>query len=167
MSIAIPLEIQVRKPKTFKCHFEFWQNNEMVAVLDYSSIFKKDATISIKNNQWKIKTVGFWKRYIELTAEQSPYTKSRIDFKWSFKMSFSFDNRQEYHLKPVGFWRRTWSWYDDQEKMVLEIKSNQWSKSNRGKITLHQPLTADLYFLMVLGWYQLLAYEEHAGAAAA
>jgi hypothetical protein len=166
MSTAVPLQIQIKKPHTFKRHFEFWQNEELVAVLDYQKWFNKLAIVSIKDNQWKIKTSGFWKKHIELTAEQSPYTKIRIDFKWNYRLSFSFDNRQVYYLKPVGFWRRTWAWHDDNDKVVLEIRSNQWSKNNRGKITMHQPPSANLYFLMVLGWYQLLTYEEHSAAAA-
>jgi hypothetical protein len=167
MSTAIPQEIQIRKPHTFKRHFEFWQNNELVAVLDYPKRFTNAATISIKDNQWKVKTTGFWKKYIEIAAEQSPYTKNRLELKWSYKLSFSFDSRQTYHLKSVGFWKRTWAWHDDQQKVILEIKSNQWSKSNRGKITLHQPLSVNLYFLMLLGWFQLLTYEEHSAVEAA
>jgi len=167
MSTIVPLQIQVKKPETFRRHYEFWLNDEQLGTLDYQKWFTSLAIVNIKDNQWKIKTVGFWKQHIEITAEQPPYAKSRIELKWSFKLSFSFDNRQVYHFKSIGFWRRTWAWHDDQGKVVLEMKSNQWSKSNRGKITLHQPLSPNLCFLMMLGWFQVLKYEEHSAATAA
>jgi hypothetical protein len=166
MSTAVPLQIQVKKPETFRRHYEFWLHKELVGTLDYQKWFTKLAILKIKDKQWKINTVGFWKSHIEITADQSPFTKSRIDFKWNFKISFSFDNRQ-YHLKRVGFWNQRWVWQDDKNNEVMEMKSKMFSKKNRGIITLHQPPSTDLYFLMLLGWFQVLGYEQHASTAAA
>lgn len=167
MSTTVPLQIQVKKPGTFIRQYEFWLQEERIAILDYPKRFTNAATISIKDNQWKIKTVGFWKTHIEITAEQSPYTKSRLDMKWTYKLSFSFDNRQVYHFKPTGFWKNVWTWFDDKNNPVIEIRSNQLSNKSRGKITLHQPASKNLYFLMMLGWFQLLTYEAHTSAGVA
>lgn len=167
MAVSVSSSVQVRKPHAFKRRYEFWQNDQLVAVLEYEKRFSCDAVISIGDHKWKIKTAGFWKKSIELTAEQSPYTKTRIAYCWNFRLSFPAENNHTYNFKPIGFWKRSWAWYDENDNPVVEMKTNQFSRKNRGQITLHQPPSNNGYLLMMLGWYQLLAYEQHSAAVAA
>ena len=165
--LPTPTHIQVKKPQIFKRHYEFWLKEQELAVLDYGKVWYSEAIFRVRDHQWKFKTTGFWKRFIEVTAEQSPYIKLRIHTKWAYKMSVSLDNRNTWHFKGTGFWKRTWGWYDEKENMVIEIRSNYFSKKNRGEIILHQPITHDMLLLAALGWYEVVAFEEHTSASAA
>lgn len=161
-----PTHIRITQPNWFKRHFEFWQNEQPVAKLDHAK-WGCEAVFQVKDHQWKLNTTGFWKRFIEVRAEQSPYIKLRIPTKWTCKMQVSLDNRQTWHFKGTGFWNRTWGWYDEKENLVIEIKSNMISRKNRGQIVFHQPLTYDMWLLMALGWYTIVAYEQQAAASSA
>ena len=155
-----PTQIQVSKPKIFTPHYQFRQNEKELAVLDYEKRWGKNAVLHVNDKQFKLKTTGFWKQFIHITAEQSPYLKLSIPFKWTYKMAVSLNNRQTYHFKSVDFWNRVWAWYDEKDNMVVELRSNQFSKQNRGQLTIHQPATDDLLLLAALGWYTVMAYEE-------
>src|SRR5688572_11659834 len=130
----IPVEIVVKKPNSFKRHYEFWLNNQQVAKLEYLKLWGDGAEIRVNDQRWTLKTSGFWKKTIELAAGQSPYTKLQIPFKWSYKMSVSPNNRDTYSILPKGFWKRRWVWEDAQHNEIIELKSNAFSKKNRGAI---------------------------------
>jgi hypothetical protein len=162
-----PVYIQVRKLRQFKRRYEFFAGEKELAVLDYEKRTSKRATAIKDNKKWSFNRIGFWKPYIEITAEQSPYTKSRIQYGWNYKLKFKASNGKEYLLKKTSHWRNTWAWLDENNNPVVEMKSCQLSKSNRGQVNIipGQLGNDDFFLLMLLGWYQLIAHEDHAGAA--
>src|SRR5690349_20893613 len=93
------LQIQIRKPKTFKRHFEFFSGDRELAVLDYKNSFCKQATATSDDKKWILNRKGFWKPTLEISAEQSPYTKSSLPHKWNFRVFFKTESGKELMLK--------------------------------------------------------------------
>jgi hypothetical protein len=163
------IEIQVKKPKAFKRRYEFYENDRQVALLDYEKAYKSCAIAVIDDKKWKLRRVGFWKSYIEIIAEQSPYTKTRIEFSWTFKTRYRAENGKEYVLKNTSSWKSKWAWLDENKNPVIEIKSCQFKRENRGHILIHanKPAPKELLLLMLVGWYQVTAQENNAAVVIA
>jgi hypothetical protein len=161
-----PIQIQVSKNGAFKRHYAFFLNDTLLATLIYGSTWRDDAIIQIGDHTWQIKRIGFWKKQIELKADQSPYTKVSIPYNWKYRISYRTDSGIVYSFKPTGFWKRTWAWFNEKEQMVIGMKTVASFSKRRGEISIYQPPTEELYLLMILGWYQLLTYQQHASAAA-
>jgi hypothetical protein len=167
MQAATHLSTQIRivKPGVFKRDYEFYLDDTLKATLKYESAFKSKAIISINNHKWHICRTGFWKKQIELKADQSPYTKATIPSNWKYHISFRAANGNSYTFKPAGFWKRTWIWIDEQEQPVIEMKTTSPFSKGQGTVVLLQPATEELYLMMVFGWYQVIAYQRDAAAA--
>ena len=161
-----PIQIQVRKPDFFIRRYEFCIDEKIVAVLEYEKSFGRRAVAIIDNKKWVFNRVGFWKPYLEITAEQSPYTKTRLDYNWKFKTQFRADSGRNYFLTQTSFFKSTWTWFDENNTPVIEIKSKQLSRSSRGIIVLHQPENKEHYLMMLIGWGQIVKSEDNAAAAA-
>ena len=164
-----PIEIIVKKPKAFKRRYEFYDNEKEVAVLDYEKGYKSCAVAYIENNKWKLRRGGWWKSYLEITAEQSPYTKTRLYYKWNWKTTFRADNGKEFLLKNTSAWKSKWAWFDENKIPVVDMKSCQLKRDKRGIIIINatRPIPKELYLLMLIGWYQVTGHESSAGAMAA
>lgn len=158
MNNVNPVEITVKQPRVFKRHYEFWLNEKQIGTLNYSGTWNNDAELKFNDQKWTLKLSGFWKKTMELTAAQSPYTKYQIPFKWSYKLTLPLNTRDNYLFTTKGFWKRSWVWLTG-NNTVIEMKSNGWSLKNRGTIQLFQPPTNEMLLLAVLGWYQLVGYE--------
>jgi hypothetical protein len=159
-----PLQIQIQKPHTFKRYFQFCVNNEVVGVLNFDKPFCYKATASFGESQWTFKISGFFKRFLEVTAQQSPYTKSRVKLCWNHKLTFTTDERNSWFLKPVGFWKRSWSWLNDKNEPVIQLKSNSFSKNNRGEVLLQQPVNKESFLLILIAWIQVIVSEDEAAS---
>jgi hypothetical protein len=161
-----PLQIQVRKPDFFKRRYEFCIDEKVVAVLEYEKSFGRKAIATIDNRRWIFNRVGFWKPYLEITAEQSPYTKTHLNYSWNFKTEFRAGDGKNYFLKQTSYFRSGWTWLDENKTPVIEIRSKQLSRSKRGIIVLHQPENKELYLMMLIGWGQIIKSEDNAASAA-
>jgi hypothetical protein len=163
----IPQEILVSKTRGKKRHYTIDMGAHGTATIQYESAFCKNAIGYINNDQWKFVRKGFWKKELEIKSEQSPYTKTNIKFGWGNKISLRAPDNNTYNFKAVGWWRRRWIWYDAAGQQLMEIKSNGFSRSRRGIVTLNQPWTPTLSWLLLVGWFQLVIWEEQTAAAVA
>lgn len=159
--------IQVIKPQLFKRHYQFMVDNDVIAELIYPRAYGKTAGAIIKNKKWQVRKGGFWKHYIEFIADQSPYTKEKIEFGWNFNLKMTSGDGKTYHLKKTSFWKNVWSWLDESNQPVIEMKSNKLSRKNRGNVTFHQPQKTELTLLMLIGWFMIVSYEDATAAAGA
>lgn len=162
-----PIEISISKTREKKRHYSFFRGDTPVATLQYQSAFCKNAVIIIDDIQWNYTRKGFWKKELEIERQQSPYTKTNIRFGWSNKFSVRAEDNNMYHFKSEGFWRKRYTWYDAAGQKLMEMKSNSFSRRRRGTVTMLQPVRSELLWLMMLGWFQLVLWEEAAAAAAA
>jgi hypothetical protein len=159
--------ILISKTRGVKRHYTLDMGVHGKATLQYESTFNKNAIGVINQDKWKFTRKGFWKKELEITAEQSPYTKTTVKFGWSSKMTLRAPDNNTYHFKGVGWWRRRWIWFDSANQQLIEIKSNGFSRSRRGLVTLHQPWSPTLSWLLLVGWFQLVIWEEQAAAVGA
>jgi hypothetical protein len=160
-------QILISKTRGVKRHYTLDMGAHGKATIQYQSAFCKNAIGFINEDKWKFTRKGFWKRELEIEADQSPYTKTNIKFGWGNKMTLRAPDNNQYHFKSTGFWRTRWIWSDAAGKQLMEIKSNGYSRSRRGLVTLNQPWSPTLSWLLMVGWFQLVIWEEQTAAAVA
>jgi hypothetical protein len=163
----IPQQIIISKTRGIKRHFSFDLGDKGKATLQFEGAFYKSAVGIINDQEWKFTRKGFWKKELEIAAQQSPYTKTLIKFGWGQKLSLRAADNNMYHFKSVGFWRRRWVWFDDAGQQLMEIKSNGFSRSRRAVVTMLQPVRKELLWLLLVGFFQIVIWEQQAAAVAA
>lgn len=160
-------EIPISKTRGKKRHYSFDLGARGTATLQYESAFCKNAVVMINDLQWNFIRKGFWKKELDIEAQQSPFTKTHIKFSgWGNKFTVRAEDNNKYEFKSEGFWRRRYIWYDSAGQKLMEIRSNVFSRNRRGTATMLQPVSSELIWLMMLGWFQLVLWEEQAAAAA-
>lgn len=158
--------IDVIKSKDAKKRYEFLVNDQSIATIDYPKRFEKKATLSAGSNQWHIARKGWWRHTIEITAEQSPFSKWALVQNWRGCVTIRTDDNRQFHLKRKGFLKFKWVWLTDKEETVVEIQTHGWPKRKRGTISIHNPSDTILLFLVLTGWFIVLTSEEDAAASA-
>jgi len=165
--MASPRIIEVIKSKEAKKRFEFLENDQPVAGIDYPKRFQKKATLSAGNQQWQIQRKGWWKHTIEIASDQSPYTKWSVIQNWKGQISIRTDDNRQFHLKKKGFWKPVWHWINEKEESLVEVQlCVGWPKRKRGTITIHNSNDTNLTFLALIGWFIALSQQEDAAAVA-
>lgn len=165
--ITTPQEILISRTQGKKRHYTFNLGTRGTATVQYESAFCKNAVIMINDLRWDYTRLGFWKKELQIEGKQSPYTKTKIKFGWGNRFEVRAEDNNKYFFRSEGFWRRRYVWYDSGGQKLMEITSNTFSRSRRGKVIMHQPLTDTLTWLMLLGWFQLILWEQQAAAVAA
>jgi hypothetical protein len=163
----IPQQILISKTRGKKRHYTLDMGKHGTATIQYESAFCKNAVGTINNEEWKFVRKGFWKKDLEIAAQQSPYTKTNIKLGWGHKLSLRGPDNNMYHFKATGFWRRRWVWTDAAGQKLMEIKSNGFSRSRRGLVSFNQQWSPLLSWLLLVGWFQLVIWEEQTAAAVA
>src|SRR5262245_17803172 len=125
--MSTPFQILISKTEGQKRHFSFTANEKVLAGLQYENMFYKKAEVTINNSTWRLHRKGFWSNYLDITAEQSPYTKTRIQFGWGNHFTVRAEDNNKYIFKAVGFWHRHYVWLDDAGQKLMIIKSIHFS----------------------------------------
>ena len=163
--MATALPIQVVRESIWKRHFSFMEGDKKVGALQYEKVFSCKAKGSFRNHEWKFLRKGLWRNRIEIVAQQSPYTKTHIRCSWRRRFEVRAEDGNKYYFKQASFWHSKWVWKDARGEPVMEIKSRRLSGKNRGTITFLQTPQSAHQLLVLLGWYQLLAWEDQARIA--
>ena len=165
MPLPASVDIDIKKPGFFRRRYEFFNNDNLLASLEFKSAFNYRAIISIGNKQWQIRAYGFWNRFLEISTDQSPFTKLHLEFGWKRKLQYKDGRNNQYFFKRTRAWKSNWAWLDEKGNPVIEMRSNQLSCRNRGHVLLSQQGNEDMYLMILIGWYQLMMYESQAAAA--
>lgn len=160
-------EIVVVKKSAFKREYDFLLNDRIIANLNYIKSYGRKAKLRIGNKEWIFLKKGFWKQIIEIEAAQSPYEKKRIELDWRHRGKIEGPDGKLYQLRQTNCWKSIWSWQDDKKNSIGDLKSNMLSRKKRGTIRFSQPLKDELLWLLALGWFMLIGYEDNATVAAA
>lgn len=152
--------ITVVKQRPFKRHYDFFLDDGAIASLDYPRSYGRTAMASIGNRQWRLTRRGFWKQAMEIVAEQSPYTRQTVNFNWRYRVSLHGEDGREYSLRQANCFRQKWVWTDESGTPVLEIKSNMFSHKRRGVVQLLRPYSASLAWMVLVGWFVIVAQED-------
>jgi|ADGO01.1.fsa_nt_gi hypothetical protein len=160
--------ISIFKTRGKKRHYTLDMGAHGQATLQYESLFCKNAVGRINDQEWKFVRKGLWKKELEIVAQQSPYTKIHVKLGWRQKLTLRAPDNNSYTFKCAGFLRRRWVWLDARGQQLMEIKSRPLSRKRCGMVTQHAPWTPTLSWLLLVGWFQLVIWEEQTiGAAAA
>ena len=160
-------EIQIVKKGAFKKDYDFVLNDRLVANLSCAKSFGRKAVVKIGDKQWTFLKKGFWKQYIEIEANQSPYEKKKIELDWRHRGKFQGPDGKLYQLRQTNCWKSIWSWQDENKNSLGDFKSNAFSRKKRGTIHFSQPLKDELLCMLVLGWFMITGQEETAAVVAA
>jgi hypothetical protein len=119
--MIIPQEILISKTRGKKRHYTFDLGARGTATLQYESAFCKNAVVMINDHRWNFIRKGFWKKELDIEAQQSPFTKTNIKFGWGNKFTVRAEDNNKYQFKSEGFWRRRYVWYDLAGQKLMEI----------------------------------------------
>lgn len=159
-------EIQVVKKPGFKRSYEFIQGERVIASLNFLKSLGWQAIARIGDREWTFSKKGFWKTSVEIDASQSPYQKRIAEVNWRQRAKVEAVDGKTYHLRMTSFWKSIWSWMDERHTPVIDFRSNIWSRKKRGTVHFHQHLKEEQIWLLLLGWFLMVGFEDESTAAA-
>lgn len=159
--------IEVYKKKDAKKQFEFFENNALLGDINFPKRFSKSALISYKNKSWKIARTGFWKHILEISADQSPYTKWNAKQSWGGCLTLRTDDNRSFKFKRTSFWKSKWSWLNEKGEPVIECKACGWPDKRKATITILDKKDDAMIWLSIVGFFLVLCAQEDAAMAAA
>lgn len=165
--MTTPSIIEIIKSKDAKKRYDFILHGKIVAFVDFPNRWAKAAMAQAGDLQWKITRKGWWKHTIEISSEQSPYSKWKAEMGWRRTLNIRTDDNKQFHLKRKGFWNTSWVWINEQNETVVELQLNVWPSRKRGIITLNDTANTSLTWLSLVGWFIAVCAREDARAAAA
>ena len=157
----------VVKVKKAKKRYEFLSDDKIVGQLDFPKRYSKAALASAGDNKWQIRRTGWWKTYLEIESQQSPYTKWKVNQNWKGGLSIRTDDNKTYSLCRKGFWRTSWVWTNEKNEPVIEMRHCSWPSKKTSSITFAKIPDQHLVLLALAGWFVLICAQDEAAAAAA
>jgi hypothetical protein len=158
--------VKIRRIKGFKKRYELTVDSKQM-VLDFPSRYKLNAVISIGANTYAIKRTGWWKRFINIEANQSPFTKWNVQQSWRGSEEFRTENNRVYRLKKAGVFTNKWHWLNESGEPVIEFKEHPWSFNQRASAFFYTSVDETALWLVAVGWFMIICKQQDAAAAAA
>ena len=162
---TLPSKMHVRVAKSgwVKRFYEFAGVEEVLGELRLEKAYK--ATGLINGNEFEIRRTGFWKHFLEIKSTY-PSFNHRIPIDWRSRITIHDAAGNPFTFKSVSVWRSKWQWLDPHERPIIEIKSNIFSKKNRGSVEVLKPEMEDHFFWILVAWFVIVCSESDAAAAA-
>lgn len=167
MGTNIPSHMIVRQEKGswLKRSYAFLDNETPLATLRYDNSQGNKARAVVAGKEFLIRRRGFWKYYLTITSS-STQSEIQIHLNWRGGMKITDAENKHYVFKSTGLWRPRWRWLDGQERIIIEIRSNQFSRKNRGVVEIKYPEMKDPLFWIVVSWFVIVCGESDGVAAA-
>lgn len=156
--------LEIRKKKDAKKHYEFYENDKLVATLDYPRRFKKSAIITAGNKQWTIARTGFWKAFYEIEASQSPYSKWKAQQGWRTPLLLRSDDNRQFRFRQTSFWMSKWSWLNEKDEPVIEFRISSWPSKKPNTVAFLQTKDSTMLWFALIGYFLVLCAQEDAAA---
>ena len=169
MNSNIPAEIQVQTVKAgwMKRSYQFIAQGDIIAQLEFAKSYSKKAVGTIYGNKFEMRRCGFWKSYIEISSTSDSEYNQRIGLNWRNTIKIIDRNRDSYTFKSTSLWGNKWAWFNRNDRPMIEIKSKQISRKNRGLINVKDPEMKDPLFWIVVSWFLIVCSESDAAIVAA
>ncbi len=158
--------VQIKRIKGFKRRYEFSVDAKQI-VLDFPSRYKKSAGISIGAKSYIINRTGWWKKFITIEANQSPFTKWNVQQCWRGGEEFRAENNRVYRLKKAGIFTNKWHWLNESGEPVIEFKEHPWSFTQKASVVFHTSIDDSTLWLVAVGWFMIICKQQDAATAAA
>lgn len=166
MNTTIDQIVTIERVKGHKKRYEVNISGQRL-VLDFPTRYKMNANFTIGSKSFSIKRTGWWKRFINIEANQSPYTKWSIPQSWSGGEEIRYEDNRVYKLKKSGIFSCKWHWFNERGEPVIEYAENQWSFHPKARVSiLIEPNETSLW-LVAVGWFIMLCRRQDSAAAAA
>ena len=157
--------IEIRKIKGYKKRYELSVGDKLM-ILDFPARYKMNAVISIGSKTYSIKRTGWWKRYISIESNQSPFTNWKVQQRWNAGEEFRTEDNRVYRLKKGGFFSNKWHWLDEQDQPIIELKEYHWSISKKATAVFFSKVDDTVLWLTAVGWFLIICRQQDAAAAA-
>ena len=161
-----PPNIQIRRVKGRQRVFELMSNDRLFGTLEYPHRFRKAAIIRIVDSTWSICRKGVFRHRLEIAADQSPYSKWNLRMGWSAVEPLRMEDHKLFEFRKRGFWSCSWQWLDERKDPLIDIRLKKFSIQKRADILCPVNIDRDAAFLMLIGWFVVLCYEDDAAVVA-
>jgi hypothetical protein len=158
-------EITVYKPFWFKRQIQFLQNGSPIGDLRFTSMFRMNATANLFGEQWTIMQSGFWKTSLEFKAQQSPYTKAKIQLGFRGQAEYKATNGDTYTFRKVKWWKIASAWFDRSGNPVMEIRSDHTLSKRQAHIRILKTGEPDITVMMLMAFLIFTIQRTKAAAA--
>lgn len=167
MNTNFPSQIQVQLLKAgwFKRSYLFVADDKIIGKLDYEKSYSNEAKGILNGQEFFIRRSGFWKHFIEITSSTSQQFNTRIGIHWKNQMKIVDSAGNPFLFKHTSIWKNKWQWFDRYERPLIEIRSKNFSRKNRGLIEVKYPEMKDSLFWVIVSWFVILCSESDAAAA--
>lgn len=158
--------VLIKRIKGFKRRYELTVDTKQM-ILDFPARYKMNAGISIGTKSYSIKRTGWWKRFIQIEANQSPFTKWNVQQCWKGGEEFRTENNRVYRLKKAGIFTNKWHWLNENGEPVIEFKEHHWSFTQKASAAFYSSIDDTTLWLVAVGWFMIICKQQDAAAAAA
>jgi hypothetical protein len=90
----------------------------------------------------------------------------RIGINWRNTRKITDSAGNPYVFKSNSIWKSKWQWFDRHERSLIEIRSKNFSRKNRGSIEVKYPEMKDILFWIIVSWFVILCSESDAAVVA-
>lgn len=152
--------VAVTMPVGGKRVYQFLFENEPLLRLEYPRRYGRTAIAQTKSGQqWTLRRTGFFRNKIAVESSVKAYDNIDIHFSWTYQLRLSFGHG-ELRLRRSGFWKNKYEWLDERDNPMMEFHSRTWSRKNRGAVRVVNAAHPHFLFLLSLGWFITVAYED-------
>lgn len=168
MNRDLPSAIRVQQVKTgwFQRGYQFLDDDNILAQLYYPKSYNNKATGRVDDREFLIWRSGFWKYRLEVSSAFPEYNML-IGINWRNTLKITDSGGHPYTFKSTGIWKSRWEWFDRYGRPILEIKSKNLSRKNRGLIEIKEDTIKDPLFWIVVSWFIILCSESDSAVAIA
>ena len=166
MRETLPLQLMIVKPNWLKRDLQLFEGNLQVGKVEFTKRFRMDAAATILDQRWKITQSGFWKISLQFSASDQPYTKIKIQPTFFGKLEWKGSDGKTYVFRKIKWWKNTWSWYDENGNVVIEIRPDHSFSNKQALITINNKNLTDFRLMTLIGIYIFKIQKARSEAAA-
>ncbi|MHA4843052.1 hypothetical protein ACX0G7_02755 [Flavitalea antarctica] len=161
-----PRDLVVVKLHWLKRGLQLLENDTLVGKIEYTSRFKMDAVATVLDQRWKITQSGFWKTSLEFRGQESPFTKIKIQPTFGGKLDWKGSDGKTYTFRKIKWWKNTWAWYDQSDKMLIELRPDYSFTKKQAFISIKDNNLPDYRLMILIGIFIFQIQKSRAAAAA-
>ena len=154
------------QPRALKMHYELRVSGELVATLRFRSSMGSFATGESADGCWTFKRVGFWQTRV--TVRLCGGERDIASFKnntWSGGGTLELSDGRAFHA-TTNLWQTKLEFQNESGNALIQFKSGGLlHQSAKVKIQPSSIGTAELPFIMMLGWYLIVMMSADSAIA--
>ena len=156
------------QPSALRRHFELKRSEELIAQLQFRSVFGTLATAESGDGCWTFKRVGFWQQKVTVRADGSEDDLAVFrNNTWKNGGTLEFPNGRRFPA-TTNFWSTKFAFENDAGETLVRFHYGGVFRLSADVEILQPARTmAELPILVLFGWYLAVMLHMDSGAAAA